>query len=83
MLISLLLNNLENVKLPEDIINQQASSEGTINVCCLYCECLSWALRNCVGMDLFDPALCDQRWCIEYYKRKQRIFKPTMIVLHH
>lgn len=80
----------DKVKIPEDVDDQQVTitaSEGAINVCCLYCECLSWksmklpcrhifALRKHLGMDLFDPSLCDRRWTIDYYKSKQRIFLP-------
>ncbi len=75
---------------PEHVIDQHATnttSEGNINVDCSHCECLSWksmklpcrhifAFRNHIGMALFDPSLCDQRWSIDYYKSKQRIFKP-------
>ncbi len=81
----------EIVKIPEDANDEQATistSEGAIDVCCSCCECLSWksmklpcrhifALRKHVGMDLFDPSLCDRRWSIDYYKSKQRIFIPN------
>ena len=33
-----------------------------------------FALREHVGMDFFDPSLCDRRCTIDYYESKQRIF---------
>jgi len=39
-----------------------------------------FALRKHVGMDLFDPSLCDRRWTIDYYKSKQKILLRITIL---
>ena len=64
------------------------SSEGRIGVSSIECECMSWksmglpchnifAVREELGIDLYDEELCDKRWSLRYYKETQRIFQPS------
>ena len=62
-----------------------ASSEGCISVSSSACQCTFWqsirlpcrhilAFRTSLGLDLFDQALCDRRWSMDYYCSSQRVF---------
>ena len=78
----------ERVKLPADNLCDQfylTISEGLITVTSSACQCGFWqsmrlpcrhilAVRESLGVNLFDEALCDGRWSMEYYKANQRIF---------
>ena len=61
------------------------SSEGSISVSSSTCQCTSLqsmklpcrhilAVRTSLGLDLFDQALCDRRWSMDYYRLSQRVF---------
>jgi len=61
------------------------SSEGSILVSLSTCQCTSWqsmwlpcrhilAVRMNLGLDLFDEALCNRRWSMDYYRLSQRVF---------
>lgn len=81
----------EKVELCENEDDQfyATSSEGRINVSCSTCQCTSWnsmklpcrhifAVREWLEVDLFETALCDQRWSSSYYKQSQRIFSDDV-----
>ena len=61
------------------------SSEGSISVSLSTCQCTSWqsmrlpchhslVVRMNLGLDLFDEALCNRRWTMDYYHASQRVF---------
>ena len=77
----------KKVVLPDSLDEQQTitSSEGSLVITPTACQCMAWksmrlpcrhilAVRESLGMDLFDQTLCDQRWSMDYYRTKQRIF---------
>ena len=52
------------------------------------CECISWqsiklpcrhifAVREKLGMELFDEAMCDKCWSAIYYRESQRILSSS------
>lgn len=47
---------------------------------CIFCASMRlpcrhiFALRESLGLPIFDPSLCEKRWTSEYYKSTQRVF---------
>ena len=65
------------------------SNDGTLSISLSTCECTSWksmrlpcrhilAVRTAQNVDLFDEALCDTRWSMDYYRSSQRVFTANM-----
>ena len=83
------LNLVAKVKLAkvgDDI--QVSSSEGALHTTSTSCTCCSWlsmklpcrhifAIRQEMGLDIYDESLCDERWSMEYYRASQQIFRAT------
>ncbi len=72
------------------VFEVQTSSGLTITVSTNSCQCLSWismklpcshilAVRENVGLQLFDEDLCDRRWHLSFYKSCQRALQTDHI----
>ena len=67
--------------------NQQYTA-GSLQVTASTCQCMHWksmklpcrhifAVRQKLGMQLYEESLCDSRWSIEYYKASQRVLSAS------